>query len=250
MMLEIKNLHARLADGREILKGVDLSVGDGEVHAIMGPNGSGKSTLAAVLAGRDGYEVTEGSVTYRGRDLFAMAADERAREGVFLAFQYPVEIPGVNNMYFLRAALNAQRRHRGEPELDAGQFLRVVRQKLKLLDIADDLLQRAVNVGFSGGEKKRNEVFQMAVLEPRLAILDETDSGLDIDALKVVARGVNQQRAPDRAIVMITHYQRLLGYVEPDRVHVLQDGRIVQSGDKDLAVELERRGYGALGDAA
>jgi Fe-S cluster assembly ATP-binding protein len=248
MMLEIKNLHARLADGREILKGVDLSVGDGEVHAIMGPNGSGKSTLAAVLAGRDGYEVTEGSVTYRGRDLFAMAADERAREGVFLAFQYPVEIPGVNNMYFLRAALNAQRRHRGEPELDAGQFLRVVRQKLKLLDIADDLLQRAVNVGFSGGEKKRNEVFQMAVLEPRLAILDETDSGLDIDALRVVACGVNGLRTPDRSIVLITHYKRLLDYIEPDHVHVLQDGRIVQSGGKELAAELERRGYGTFGE--
>jgi len=248
MMLEIKNLHARLADGREILKGVDLSVGDGEVHAIMGPNGSGKSTLAAVLAGRDGYEVTEGSVTYGGRDLFAMAADERAREGVFLAFQYPVEIPGVNNMYFLRAALNAQRRHRGEPELDAGQFLRVVRQKLKLLDIADDLLQRAVNVGFSGGEKKRNEVFQMAVLEPRLAILDETDSGLDIDALRVVARGVNGLRTPDRSIVLITHYKRLLDYIEPDHVHVLQDGRIVQSGGKELAAELERRGYGTFGE--
>ena len=248
MMLEIKNLHAQLADGREILKGVDLSVGDGEVHAIMGPNGSGKSTLAAVLAGRDGYKVTEGSVTYRGRDLFAMAADERAREGVFLAFQYPVEIPGVNNMYFLRAALNAQRRHRGEPELDAGQFLRVVRQKLKLLDIADDLLQRAVNVGFSGGEKKRNEVFQMAVLEPRLAILDETDSGLDIDALRVVARGVNGLRTPDRSIVLITHYKRLLDYIEPDHVHVLQDGRIVQSGGKELAAELERRGYGTFGE--
>ncbi|TMK27924.1 MAG: Fe-S cluster assembly ATPase SufC [Alphaproteobacteria bacterium] len=247
-MLEIKNLHARLADGREILKGVDLSVDDGEVHAIMGPNGSGKSTLAAVLAGRDGYEVTEGSVTYRGRDLFAMPADERAREGVFLAFQYPVEIPGVNNMYFLRAALNAQRRHRGEPELDAGQFLRVVRQKLKLLDIADDLLQRAVNVGFSGGEKKRNEVFQMAVLEPRLAILDETDSGLDIDALRVVARGVNGLRTPDRSIVLITHYKRLLDYIEPDHVHVLQDGRIVQSGGKELAAELERRGYGTFGE--
>jgi len=253
-MLEIKNLHARLEDGREILKGVDLSVAEGEVHAIMGPNGSGKATLAAVLAGREGYEVTEGSVTYRGRDLFAMPADERAREGIFLAFQYPVEIPGVNNMYFLRAALNAQRRHRGEPELDAGQFLRVVRAKLKLLDIGDDLLQRAVNVGFSGGEKKRNEIFQMAMLEPRLAILDETDSGLDIDALRTVARGVNGLRAPDRAIVIITHYQRLLDYVEPDRVHVLQDGRIVQSGDKGLAVELEQRGYGTFeataGDAA
>jgi Fe-S cluster assembly ATP-binding protein len=248
-MLEIKNLHARLDDGREILKGIDLSVAEGEVHAIMGPNGSGKSTLAAVLAGRDGYEITEGSVTYRGRDLFAMPTDERAREGIFLAFQYPVEIPGVNNMYFLRAALNAQRRHRGEPELDAGQFLRVVRQRLKVLDIGDDLLQRAVNVGFSGGEKKRNEIFQMAVLEPRLAILDETDSGLDIDALRVVARGVNGLRAPDRAIVMITHYKRLLDYVEPDRVHVLQDGRIVQSGDKTLAAELERIGYGTFAEA-
>jgi Fe-S cluster assembly ATP-binding protein len=249
-MLEISNLHARLADGREILRGIDLAVNSGEVHAIMGPNGSGKSTLAAVLAGRDGYEVTEGTVSYLGRDLFSMAADERAREGLFLAFQYPVEIPGVNNMYFLRAALNAQRRHRGEPELDAGQFLRAVRAKLKFLDIGEDLLHRAVNVGFSGGEKKRNEIFQMAMLEPRLAILDETDSGLDIDALKVVARGVNQQRAPDRAIVIITHYQRLLGYVEPDRVHVLQGGRIVESGDKNLALELERRGYGAFGDAA
>jgi len=249
-MLEIRNLRARLADGREILRGIDLSVNAGEVHAIMGPNGSGKSTLAAVLAGREGYEVSAGTVTYLDRDLLTMPADERAREGLFLAFQYPVELPGVNNMYFLRAAINAQRRHRGEPELDAGQFLRAVRAKLKLLDIGEDLLQRAVNVGFSGGEKKRNEIFQMAMLEPRLAILDETDSGLDIDALRVVARGVNEQRAPDRAIVMITHYQRLLGYVEPDHVHVLQDGQIVESGDKDLAVELERRGYGAVGDAA
>ena len=250
-MLEITNLHARLADdGREILKGIDLSVGAGEVHAIMGPNGSGKSTLAAVLAGRDGYAVTQGMVRYLGHDLLAMPADERAREGLFLAFQYPVEIPGVNNMYFLRTALNAGRRHRGEPELDAGQFLRAVRAKLKELDIGEDLLQRAVNVGFSGGEKKRNEIFQMAMLEPRLAILDETDSGLDIDALRVVAAGVNRQRSPERAIVMITHYQRLLDYVEPDRVHVLQDGQIVESGDKSLAVELERRGYGAVGDAA
>ena len=249
-MLEIRNLHVRLADGREILRGIDLAVNSGEVHAIMGPNGSGKSTLAAVLAGRDGYDITEGAVTYLGRDLLAMPAEERACEGLFLAFQYPVEIPGVNNMYFLRAALNAQRRYRGEPELDAGQFLRAVRAKLKFLDIGEDLLQRAVNVGFSGGEKKRNEIFQMAMLEPRLAILDETDSGLDIDALRAVARGVNQQRAPDRAILLITHYQRLLGYVEPDRVHVLQGGRIIESGDKDLALELERRGYGALGDAA
>jgi Fe-S cluster assembly ATP-binding protein len=251
MMLEICNLHARLVgDGREILRGIDLKVAAGEVHAIMGPNGSGKSTLAAVLAGRDGYEVTGGRVSYLGRDLLALPAEERARDGLFLAFQYPVEIPGVNNMYFLRAAINAQRRHRGEPELDAGQFLRTVRAKLKLLDIGEDLLQRAVNVGFSGGEKKRNEVFQMAMLEPRLAILDETDSGLDIDALKMVARGVNQQRAPDRAIVLITHYQRLLDYVEPDRVHVLQGGRIVESGDKTLAVELEQRGYGLVGHAA
>ena len=249
-MLEIRNLHARLTDGREILQGIDLSVNSGEVHAIMGPNGSGKSTLAAVLAGRDGYEVSAGTVTYLGRDLLVMPTEERAREGLFLAFQYPVEIPGVNNIYFLRTAINTQRRHRGEPELDAGQFLRAVRAKLKLLDIGEDLLQRAVNVGFSGGEKKRNEIFQMAMLEPRLAILDETDSGLDIDALRVVARGVNEQRAPDRAIVMITHYQRLLGYVEPDRVHVLQDGHIVESGDKDLAVELERRGYGLVGNAA
>jgi len=249
-MLEISNLHAQLADGREILQGINLSVSAGEVHAIMGPNGSGKSTLAAVLAGREGYEVSEGTVTYLGRDLLTMPADERACQGLFLAFQYPVEIPGVNNMYFLRTAINAQRRHRGEPELDAGQFLRAVRAKLKLLDVGEDLLRRAVNVGFSGGEKKRNEIFQMAMLEPRLAILDETDSGLDIDALKVVARGVNEQRAPNRSIVMITHYQRLLGYVEPDRVHVLQDGRIVESGDKNLAIELEQRGYGLLGDVA
>src|SRR5258706_956555 len=247
-MLEVRNLYARLSDGREILKGIDLAVADGEVHAIMGPNGSGKSTLAAVLAGRDGYEITEGSVVYRGKDLLAMAADQRAREGIFLAFQYPVEIPGVNNTYFLRAALNAQRRHRGEPELDAGQFLRVVRAKLKLLDISDDLLQRAVNVGFSGGEKKRNEIFQMAILEPRLAILDETDSGLDIDALRTVARGVNELRAPDRSTVIITHYQRLLDHVEPDHVHVLQGGRIVQSGDKSLAAELERSGYGTFAE--
>jgi Fe-S cluster assembly ATP-binding protein len=249
VMLEIKNLHARLEDGREILKGVDLSVAEGEVHAIMGPNGSGKSTLAAVLAGRAGYEVTEGSVTYRGRDLVAMSADERAREGVFLAFQYPVEIPGVNNMYFLRAALNAVRRARGQPDLDAGQFLKAVRAKLKVLEIDDDLLQRAVNVGFSGGEKKRNEIFQMAMLEPKLAILDETDSGLDIDALRLVAKGINALRAPDRAMLVITHYQRLLDHVAPDRVHVLSEGRIVMSGDKSLATELEKRGYAMLEDA-
>jgi Fe-S cluster assembly ATP-binding protein len=249
-MLEIRNLHARIADGREILKGVDLRVGAGEVHAIMGPNGSGKSTLAGVLSGRPGYEVTAGSVAYEERDLLALAPDERARAGVFLAFQYPVEIPGVNNMYFLRAALNAMRRARGESELDAGQFLKAVRAKLKLLELGDDLLQRAVNVGFSGGEKKRNEIFQMAMLEPKLAILDETDSGLDIDALQMVARGINALRGGNRAIVMITHYQRLLTHVVPDRVHVLLGGRIVKSGGKDLALELEQTGYAAYGDAA
>ena len=248
-MLEIKNLHARLEDdGREILKGIDLALKAGEVHAIMGPNGSGKSTLASVLAGREGYEVTQGSVTYQGRDLLELSPDERAREGIFLAFQYPVEIPGVNNMYFLRAALNAVRRHRGEPELDAGQFLKAVRQKLKLLDIKDDLLQRGVNVGFSGGEKKRNEIFQMAMLEPRLTILDEIDSGLDIDALRLVANGINKLRSPERAMLMITHYQRLLDYVEPDRVHILSGGRIVTSGDKSLATQLEKHGYGMLAE--
>jgi Fe-S cluster assembly ATP-binding protein len=249
-MLKIENLHAQLDDGREILRGIDLAVASGEVHAIMGPNGSGKSTLAAVLAGREGYRVTAGRVDYLGRDLLAMAADERARAGLFLAFQYPVEIAGVNNVYFLRTALNAMRRHRGEPELDAGQFLRLVRARLRELDFGEDLLQRAVNVGFSGGEKKRNEIFQMAMLEPRLAILDETDSGLDIDALRIVADGINRQRAADRGIVVITHYQRLLNYVEPDRVHVLQDGQIVRSGDRTLALDLERHGYGRLGDAA
>jgi Fe-S cluster assembly ATP-binding protein len=249
-MLEVKDLHARIADGREILKGIDLTVKAGEVHAIMGPNGSGKSTLAGVLAGRPGYELSAGIVSYDGADLLALAPDERARAGVFLAFQYPVEIPGVNNMYFLRAALNAVRAARGETPLDAGQFLKAVRAKLKLLEIEDELLQRGVNVGFSGGEKKRNEIFQMAMLEPKLALLDETDSGLDIDALRVVAGGIEKLRAPDRAIVMITHYQRLLNYVEPDRVHVLSDGRIVMSGDKSLAVELEKHGYAMLGDAA
>ena len=250
-MLEIKNLHARLEDdGREILKGIDLALKAGEVHAIMGPNGSGKSTLASVLAGREGYEITEGSVTYLGRDLLELDPDERAREGVFLAFQYPVEIPGVNNMYFLRAALNAVRRHRGEPELDAGQFLKAVRQRLKLLGIKDDLLQRGVNVGFSGGEKKRNEIFQMAVLDPKLAILDETDSGLDIDALRIVAHGVNTLRSEKHSVLVITHYQRLLKYLIPDRVHVLSRGRIVRSGDKSLAAELEKTGYATLGEAA
>jgi Fe-S cluster assembly ATP-binding protein len=248
-MLDIKNLHARVADGKDILRGIDLTVRAGEVHAIMGPNGSGKSTLASVLTGKPGYEVTEGSVLYEDRDLLALAADERARQGIFLAFQYPVEIPGVNNMYFLRAALNAVRKERGEKELDAGQFLKVVRQRLKLLEIGEELLQRAVNVGFSGGEKKRNEIFQMAMLEPKLAILDETDSGLDIDALRIVANGVNRLRDPKRAIVMITHYQRLLDHIEPDVVHVLSEGRIVRSGDKSLAAELEKRGY-AMFDAA
>ena len=249
-MLEIKNLHAKIAEGREILKGIDLNVKAGEVHAIMGPNGSGKSTLAGVLAGKPGYEVTDGTVTYQGKDLLALSADQRAREGIFLAFQYPVEIPGVNNMYFLRAALNATRRHRGEPDLDAGQFLKAVRAKLKELEIGDDLLQRGVNVGFSGGEKKRNEIFQMAMLEPKLALLDETDSGLDIDALRLVANGINKLRAPDRAMILITHYQRLLDYIEPDHVHVLSAGKIVMSGDKSLAAELEKHGYAMLGDAA
>jgi Fe-S cluster assembly ATP-binding protein len=248
-MLEISNLHARIADGREILKGIDLAVKGGEVHAIMGPNGSGKSTLASVLSGRPGYEITQGSVTYRGGDLLALSPEARAQAGIFLAFQYPVELPGVNNMYFLRSALNSVRRARGEAELDAGQFLKTVRAKLKLLEIGEDLLQRPVNVGFSGGEKKRNEIFQMAMLEPSLAILDETDSGLDIDALKLVADGINKLRAPDRAIVLITHYQRLLDYVVPDHVHVLSAGRIVRSGDKALAAELEKSGY-ALIEAA
>jgi len=249
-MLEIKNLHARIADGREILKGVDLDVKAGEVHAIMGPNGSGKSTLAGVLTGKPGYEVTQGAVLYQGKDLLALPPDARAREGVFLAFQYPVEIPGVNNMYFLRAALNATRKQRGEAELDAGQFLKAVRAKLKLLEIGEDLLQRGVNVGFSGGEKKRNEIFQMAMLEPKLAILDETDSGLDIDALQTVAKGINALRGPDRAVLLITHYQRLLEHVVPDRIHVLAGGRIVKSGGKELAAELEKTGYAAFGDAA
>ena len=250
-MLEIKNLHARLADGREILKGIDLAVKPGEVHAIMGPNGSGKSTLAGVLAGRPGYEITEGSVTYLGRDLLALSADERARQGVFLAFQYPVEIPGVNNVYLLKAAVNAVRKQQGQPEVDAFDFLALVRDKMKLMHMEDSFLSRGVNEGFSGGEKKRNEILQMLVLEPRLAILDETDSGLDIDALKVVAAGVNSQRAPDRSCVLVTHYQRLLEYVVPDFVHVLVRGRIARSGDRTLAVELERRGYDFIaGEAA
>jgi Fe-S cluster assembly ATP-binding protein len=242
-MLEIRNLQARVED-KPILRGIDLAVNAGEVHAIMGPNGSGKSTLAQVLAGRESFVVTGGEVRYLGRDLLAMAADERARDGVFLAFQYPVEIPGVSNVYLLKAALNSVRKHRGLPELDAMEFLSLVRQKLKSMDMADELLYRSVNEGFSGGEKKRNEILQMAMLEPKLAILDETDSGLDIDALQVVANGINALRSPDRAMILVTHYQRLLDYVVPDHVHVLSQGRIARSGGKELAVELEQRGYG------
>ena len=241
-MLSIRDLHARIG-ARNILKGVDLEVRPGEVHAIMGPNGSGKSTLASVLAGRAGYEVTQGTVEYLGQDLLAMEPEERARAGVFLAFQYPVEIPGVNNAYLLKAALNAIRRQRGEPELDAFDFLSLIRDRMKLMQMDESFLSRGVNEGFSGGEKKRNEILQMAVLEPKLALLDETDSGLDIDALRVVANGVNSLRGPDRAIVLVTHYQRLLDYIEPDVVHVLSDGRILRSGDKSLALELEKRGY-------
>jgi Fe-S cluster assembly ATP-binding protein len=241
-MLRIDNLHVRVA-GKDILKGLSLDAKAGQVHAIMGPNGAGKSTLGNVLAGREGYEVVAGSVEYDGRDLLALEPEERAAAGVFLAFQYPVEIPGVNNTYFLRAALNAQRKQRGEGELDSMQFLKLVREKLAVLHLKDELLHRAVNEGFSGGEKKRNEIFQMALLEPRLAILDETDSGLDIDALKMVADGVNAMRSPDRAFIVITHYQRLLDYIVPDFVHVLADGRIVESGDKSLAHKLEEHGY-------
>ena len=241
-MLSINNLHASV-DGKQILNGLDLEVNAGEVHAIMGPNGSGKSTLAKVLAGREGYEVTGGSVLYRDQDLLELAPEERAREGLFLAFQYPVEIPGVNNVYLLKAALNAQRKHRGEPELDAFEFLALVKDRMKLMDMDESFLNRGVNEGFSGGEKKRNEILQMAVLEPRLAVLDETDSGLDIDALRIVADGVNSLRNADRAIVLVTHYQRLLDYIEPDFVHVLSGGRIIKTGDKDLALELEARGY-------
>lgn len=242
-MLSIRDLRVNV-DGLEILRGVNLDVETGSVHAIMGPNGSGKSTLASVLAGRDGYEVVSGSVTYKGQDLLEMDPEVRAREGVFLAFQYPVEIPGVNTMYFLREALNAVRKHRGQEELTAGDFLRLARERVRPLGIDPDMLKRAVNEGFSGGEKKRSEIFQMAMLEPALGILDETDSGLDIDALKVVADGVNALRSPERAFVAITHYQRLLEYIVPDRVHVLASGRIVRSGDKALALELEERGYG------
>jgi len=241
-LLEIKNLHAGV-DGREILKGVNLTINSGEVHAIMGPNGSGKSTLAAVLAGREGYEVTQGEVLYQGKDLLELDPEERAREGVFLAFQYPVEIPGVNSAYFLKAALNELRKHRGLPDLDAIDFLSLVKDKMKVLDLREDFLKRSVNEGFSGGEKKKNEIFQMAILEPKLAVLDETDSGLDIDALRIVAEGVNKLKKPDNAQLVITHYQRLLEYIIPDFVHVLADGRIVRSGTKGLALELEERGY-------
>jgi Fe-S cluster assembly ATP-binding protein len=242
MLLNISDLSARVA-GKEILKGINLEVNAGEVHAIMGPNGSGKSTLAQVLAGREDYEVTGGSIRFEGRDLLAMPPEERARAGLFLGFQYPVEIPGVNNVYLLKAALNAKRKAAGEPEVDAYEFLGLVKQKMKLMQMSESFLTRGVNEGFSGGEKKRNEVLQMLVLEPKLAILDETDSGLDIDALKVVAAGVNSLRDPKHAVVLVTHYQRLLDYVVPDKVHVLSDGRILRSGDRALALELERRGY-------
>src|SRR3954453_15455120 len=244
-LIEVKNLHARVATGeqRQILKGVDLTMNAGEVHAIMGRNGSGKSTLAQVLAGRETYEVTEGTVAFKGKNLLELSAEERAREGVFLAFQYPVEIPGVSTSYFLKAAVNAIRRHRGEDELDAMDFLKLVKDKMNLLKMDQSFMNRAVNEGFSGGEKKRNEIFQMAVINPRLALMDETDSGLDIDALKVVANGANSLRNADRAILMVTHYQRLLNYIEPNYVHVMLDGRIVKSGDKSLALELEEKGY-------
>ena len=249
-MLEIRNLHVTV-DGKEILKGIDLDIRAGEVHAIMGPNGSGKSTLSYVLAGRDGYEVTEGTIRFNGRDLTEMSVDERAAAGVFLAFQYPLEIPGVTTMTFLKTALNAQRKARGEEELDAVRFLKLVREKAKPLNVSDGMLKRALNVGYSGGEKKRAEVLQMSLLEPALCVLDETDSGLDIDALKTVAEGVNALRSPDRAMIVITHYQRLLDYIVPDVVHVLSGGRIVRTGGKELALELEKSGYAGYGaDAA
>ena len=242
-MLNIKNLHAKV-EGKDILKGINLSIGAGEVHAIMGPNGSGKSTLANVLAGRDNYTVTGGEIEYLGKDLLALPAEERAREGIFLAFQYPVEIPGVSNINLLKAALNAMRRHRGESDLDAMDFLKMVKEKMKLMQMDQSFISRAVNEGFSGGEKKRNEILQMSVLEPKLAILDETDSGLDIDALKIVSNGVNANRTPERSMLVITHYQRLLDFIVPDFVHVLAHGRIVKSGGKELALELEAKGYG------
>jgi len=244
-ILEIKNLSAGV-ENKHILKGIDLVISPGEVHAVMGPNGSGKSTLAAILAGREGYEILSGEVIYNGRDLLDMDPEERAREGLFLAFQYPVEIPGVNSTYFLKSALNEIRKHKGESQLDAMEFLGLVKQKVKLLELSEDLLRRSVNEGFSGGEKKRNEIFQMAVLEPRLAILDETDSGLDIDALKIVSNGVNKLKRPDNAQLVITHYQRLLNYIIPDFVHVLVDGRIVRTGGKELALELEEKGYDSM----
>jgi len=242
-MLSVKGLKANVGD-KEILKGLDLEVGPGEVHAIMGPNGSGKSTFAHVLSGREGYEVTGGSVSFEGQDLLELEPEERAQHGLFLAFQYPVELPGVNNTYFLKAALNSIKKSRGEPELDAISFLRLMKEKLKVLHLDDSLLKRPVNFGFSGGEKKRNEIFQMALLEPKLAILDETDSGLDIDALRIVADGVNTLRSPERSMIVVTHYQRLLDYIQPDYVHVLARGRIIRSGGKDLALQLEERGYG------
>jgi Fe-S cluster assembly ATP-binding protein len=242
--LEIRNLHAKVA-GKDILRGIDLTVNEGEVHAIMGPNGSGKSTLAQVLAGRESYTVTEGSVRYAGKDLLAMSPEDRARAGVFLAFQYPVEIPGVGNAYFLRTALNQMRKAKGEEEVDAADFLGLIKSKIKLLELDDAMLSRALNEGFSGGEKKRNEILQLMVLEPTLAILDETDSGLDIDALRIVANGVNAMRAKNRSFVVVTHYQRLLNYIVPDRVHVLVNGKVVQSGGAELALELEKRGYAA-----
>jgi len=246
-MLELKNLHACIGE-KEILKGINLSIGDGEIHAIMGPNGSGKSTLASVLAGKEDYRVTEGEILYRGQNLLDLDAETRAREGLFLAFQYPVEIPGVGNSYFLKSALNAIRKHRGEPELDAFDFLQLIKEKMKLVHMDESLLQRGVNEGFSGGEKKRNEIFHMAVLEPRLAILDETDSGLDIDALRTVSDGVNALRSPERSFLVITHYQRLLDHIVPDFVHVLKDGRIIRSGGRELALELEAGGYEDLHD--
>jgi Fe-S cluster assembly ATP-binding protein len=248
-MLEVKNLHVSI-EGKEILKGIDLVVNAGEVHAIMGPNGSGKSTLAQVIAGRDLYEVTEGDIIFNGKSILDMSPEERAREGIFLAFQYPVEVPGVSNIYFLRSALNAIRKHRGQEELDAMEFLSLIREKIALLEMNEELLHRSVNEGFSGGEKKRNEIFQMAVLEPRLCLLDETDSGLDIDALRTVANGVNALRSPERSMVVVTHYQRLLDYIVPDVVHVLANGRIVKSGGKDLALELEEKGYAWLEEQA
>lgn len=242
-MLEIKNLKARIKDGADVLDGISLTINKGEVHAIMGPNGSGKSTLASILAGKDAYEVTSGDIIFEGKDLLALSAEDRARAGIFLGFQYPVEIPGVGNAYFLRAALNSIRKSRGQEEMDTFEFLKLAKQKAKLLEMDESFLSRFVNEGFSGGEKKRNEIFQMSILEPKLAVLDEIDSGLDIDALKIVSKGVNALRSPERAIVMVTHYQRLLDYITPDFVHVLSGGKIIQSGDKTLAHKLEKEGY-------